>query len=92
METKTTTVKKKVSEIMVIAGMALLLTYLTDAAVGQGETGFFALFRDPRNVGQRGVGASMHSELGGWQSSPLCQVKRRERESTCCKVVGVTVP
>ena len=50
MEAKTTTVKKKVSEIMVIAGMALLLTYIIDAAVGQGETGFL-----PMNEKERGM-------------------------------------
>ena len=32
---KTATVKKKASEIIVIAGMVLLLTYISDAAVGQ---------------------------------------------------------
>ena len=50
METKTTTVKKKVSEIMVIAGMVLLLTYITDAAVGQGETGFLPMSEKERGM------------------------------------------
>jgi len=43
MATKITTVKKKASEIIAIAGMVLLLTYITDAAVGQGETGFLPM-------------------------------------------------
>ena len=50
METKTTTVKKKVSEIMAIAGMILLLTYITDAAVGQGETGFLPMSEKERGM------------------------------------------
>jgi len=48
--TKITTVKKKVSEIIVIAGMVLLLTYITDAAVGQGETGFLPLSEKERGM------------------------------------------
>ena len=50
METKITTVKKKVSEIIVIAGMVLLLTYITDAAVGQGETGFLPMSEKERGM------------------------------------------
>ncbi len=50
METKTTTVKKKVSEIFVIAGMVLLLTYITDASVGQGETGFLPMSEKERGM------------------------------------------
>jgi len=48
--TKTTTVKKKASEIIVIAGMVLLLTYITDAAVGQGETGFLPMSEKERGM------------------------------------------
>jgi len=47
---KTVTVKKKASEIIAIAGMVLLLTYISDAAVGQGETGFL-----PMNEKERGA-------------------------------------
>ena len=47
---KTVTVKKKASEIIAIAGMILLLTYISDAAVGQGETGFL-----PMNEKERGT-------------------------------------
>ncbi len=50
METKITTVKKKVSEIIVIAGMVLLLTYITDAAIGQGETGFLPMSEKERGM------------------------------------------
>ena len=50
MEVKTTTVKKKVSEMMVIAGMLLLLTYITDAAVSQGETGFLPMSEKERGM------------------------------------------
>jgi len=49
-ETKITTVKKKVSEILVMAGMLLLLTYITDAAVGQGETGFLPMSEKERGM------------------------------------------
>jgi len=48
--TKITTVKKKASEIIVIAGMVLLLTYITDAAVGQGETGFLPMSEKERGM------------------------------------------
>jgi len=48
--TKITTVKKKVSEIIVMVGMVLLLTYITDAAVGQGETGFLPMSEKERGV------------------------------------------
>ena len=50
MATKITTVKKKVSEIIVMAGMVLLLTYITDAAVGQGETGFLPMSEKERGM------------------------------------------
>ncbi len=50
MATKITTVKKKVSEILVMAGMLLLLTYITDAAVGQGETGFLPMSEKERGM------------------------------------------
>ncbi len=50
MATKITTVKKKVSEIIVIAGMVLLLIYITDAAVGQGETGFLPISEKERGM------------------------------------------
>ena len=42
--------KKKVSEITVVAAMILLLIYLADAAVGQGEIGFL-----PMNEKERGM-------------------------------------
>jgi len=50
MSMKTSTVKKKVSEIIAIAGMVLLLTYITDAAVGQGETGFLPMSEKERGM------------------------------------------
>ncbi len=50
MATKITTVKKKASEIIVIVGMVLLLTYITDAAVGQGETGFLPMSEKERGM------------------------------------------
>ncbi len=50
METKTTTVKKKVSEITAVAAMILLLTYLVDAAVGQGEVGFLPMDEKERGM------------------------------------------
>ncbi len=50
MAAKITTVKKKVSEIIVIAGMVLLLTYITDAAVGHGETGFLPISEKERGT------------------------------------------
>ena len=50
MTMKATTAKKKVSEITAIAGMIFLLTYLADAAVGQGEIGFL-----PMNEKERGM-------------------------------------
>jgi len=43
MEAKTTTVKKKVSEIMVI-------TYITDVAVGHGEAGFLPMSEKERGM------------------------------------------
>jgi len=50
MAMKTATVKKKVSEIIAIAGMVLLLTYISDAAVGQGETGFLPMSEKERGM------------------------------------------
>ncbi len=50
MATKITTVKKKVSEIILMAGNVLLLTYITDAAVGQGETGFLPMSEKERGM------------------------------------------
>ncbi len=47
---KTATVKKKASEIIAIAGMVLLLTYISDAAVGQGETGFLPISEKERGT------------------------------------------
>jgi len=47
---KTATVKKKVSEIIVIAGMILLLIYIIDAAVGQGEVGFLPMTEKERGM------------------------------------------
>jgi hypothetical protein len=42
--------KKKVSEITAIAAMILLLTYLIDAAVGQGEVGFLPMDEKERGI------------------------------------------
>ncbi len=50
MAMKTTTVKKKASEIIAIAGMVLLLTYISDAAVGQGESGFLPMSEKERGM------------------------------------------
>ncbi|MCH8972562.1 MAG: hypothetical protein IH814_00305 [Thaumarchaeota archaeon] len=50
MAMKTVTVKKKASEIIAIAGMGLLLTYIFDAAVGQGETGFLPISEKERGT------------------------------------------
>jgi len=50
MAMKTATVKKKASEIIAIAGMVLLLTYISDAAVGQGETGFLPISEKERGM------------------------------------------
>jgi len=50
MAMKTVTVKKKVSEIIAIAGMVLLLTYISDAAVGQGESGFLPMSEKERGM------------------------------------------
>ena len=63
---KTATVKKKASEIIVIAGMVLLLTYISDAAVGQGETGFL-----PMNEKERG-GFLFFYSLPASLSSIIC--------------------
>ena len=40
--------KKMASEIMVIAGMAILLIYILDAMVGAGETGFLPMTAEER--------------------------------------------
>lgn len=40
--------KKIASEIMVLAGMALLLIYILDAMVGEGETGFLPMSAEER--------------------------------------------
>ena len=50
MAMKTATVKKKASEIIAVAGMVLLLTYISDAAVGQGETGFLPISEKERGM------------------------------------------
>ncbi len=50
MAMKTATEKKKVSEIIAIAGMVVLLTYISDAAVGQGETGFLPMSEKERGT------------------------------------------
>ncbi len=42
--------KKKVSEITAIAAMILLLVYLVDAAVGQGEIGFLPMSEKERGM------------------------------------------
>ncbi len=42
--------KKKVSEITAVAAMILLLTYLVDAAVGQGEVGFLPMDEKERGM------------------------------------------
>ncbi len=42
--------KKKVSEITAIAAMILLLVYLGDAAVGQGEIGFLPMSEKERGM------------------------------------------
>ena len=48
--TQTTTVKKKISEITAIVAMILLLVYLCDAAVGQGEIGFLPMSEKERGM------------------------------------------
>ena len=50
MTMEATTAKKKVSEITAIAGMILLLIYLADAAVGQGEIGFLPMDEKERGM------------------------------------------
>jgi len=47
---KTSNSKKKISEITAVAAMILLLTYLVDAAVGQGEVGFLPLSEKERGM------------------------------------------
>jgi len=46
----TTNHKRKISKIIVIAGMILLLIYITDAAVGQGEIGFLPMTEKERGM------------------------------------------
>jgi len=46
----TTNHKRKISEIIVIAGMILLLIYIADAAVGQGEVGFLPMTEKERGM------------------------------------------
>ena len=41
-------IKKIASEIMVIAGMTILLIYILDAMVGEGETGFLPMTAEER--------------------------------------------
>jgi len=50
MSVQTTTTRKKLSEIIVIAGMILLLIYVADAAVGQGEIGFLPMTEKERGM------------------------------------------
>ena len=50
MYTQSSVKKSKVPEILAIAAMALLLTYIADAAVAQGEQGFL-----PLDAAQRGM-------------------------------------
>lgn len=49
LETILIRMKKAAAEIMVIAGMVILLIYILDAMVGEGETGFL-----PMTVEERG--------------------------------------
>jgi len=42
--------RQKISEVLAIVAIALVLTYITDAAVGQGKQGFL-----PMNAVQRGM-------------------------------------
>jgi len=42
--------KRKISEIIVIAGFILLLIYIADAAVGQGEIGFLPMTEKERGM------------------------------------------
>jgi len=46
----TTKHKRKISEIIVIAGIILLLIYIADAAVGQGEIGFLPMTEKERGM------------------------------------------
>jgi len=50
MSVQTTTTRKKISEIIIIAGMIVLLIYIADAAVGQGETGFLPMTEKERGM------------------------------------------
>ncbi len=50
MSVQTTTTRKKLSEIIVIAGMIVLTIYIADAAVGQGETGFLPMTEKERGM------------------------------------------
>ena len=48
LETILLRMKKTAAEIMVIAAMAILLVYILDAMVGQGETGFLPMTAEER--------------------------------------------
>jgi hypothetical protein len=48
LETILVRMKKAAAEIMVVAGMAILLIYILDAMVGQGETGFLPMTAEER--------------------------------------------
>ena len=48
LETILIRMKKAAAEIMVIAAMAILLVYILDAMVGQGETGFLPMTAEER--------------------------------------------
>jgi len=48
LETILLRMKKVAAEIMVIAAMAILLVYILDAMVGQGETGFLPMTAEER--------------------------------------------
>jgi hypothetical protein len=50
MTMKATTAKKKISEIIAIAGMILLIIYIADAGVGKGEIGFLPMDEKERGV------------------------------------------
>jgi hypothetical protein len=47
---KATTAKKKISEIIAIAGMTLLIIYIADAGVGKGEIGFLPMDEKERGI------------------------------------------
>jgi hypothetical protein len=50
MSMKATTAKKKISEIIAIAGMTLLIIYIADAGVGKGEIGFLPMDEKERGI------------------------------------------